>query len=107
MLTLYLGRNGITGPPTEELQPDTDPDDGCRTLVRRYPTGESGVKVEYWLVQGGGHTMPGNRRPSSAVKQRLVGRTSHDFDGLEVIWSFFKSCPPRQIETRPQRGSQP
>lgn len=107
MLKLYLARNGIEGAPTEEPQPDNDPTDGCRTLVRRYPAGKAGVKVEYWLVQGGGHTMPGNRRPSSAVKERLVGKTSRDFDGLEVIWSFFKSCPPRQLETSPQRGSQP
>lgn len=96
MLKLYLAHNGHTGKPTEKLMPDTDPDDGCRTLVRRYPAGNGGVKVEYWLVKGGGHTLPGNRRLQTTAKELLVGKTSRDHDGLEVIWNFFKSCPPRE-----------
>jgi polyhydroxybutyrate depolymerase len=102
MLTLYLARNGITGKPSEELLPDTDPADGCRTLVRRYPPGEGGVKVEYWRIQGGGHTLPGSRRIATAEKEAHVGKTSRDYDGLEVIWNFFRSCPPRKIEAKPQ-----
>jgi polyhydroxybutyrate depolymerase len=96
MLKLYLSHNGIMDLPTEELLPDTDPDDGCRTLVRRYPPGVGGVKVEYWRIQGGGHTLPGSRRIASTEKEAHVGKTSRDHDGLEVIWRFFKSCPARE-----------
>ncbi len=92
MLELYLKRNGITGEPTEELLPDADPNDGCRTRVRRWPPGEGGVKMEYWLIQGGGHTLPGTR---SQRLDLLVGRTCRDFDFREAVWNFFKSCPPR------------
>jgi len=95
MLRLYVKHNGITGKPTEETLPDKDPNDGCRTIIRRYPTGIGGVKVEYWLIQGGGHTMPGRPAPF-ALKEALVGKTSRDFDGLEVIWKFFQSCPARK-----------
>ncbi len=96
MLKLYLRHNGINGEPTEELLPDTDPDDGCRALIRRYPTGKEGVKVEYWLIQGGGHTMPGTRRARTAIGELFVGKTCRDFDALEIIWNFFKSCQPRK-----------
>ena len=95
MLRLYVNRNGITGEPVEEILPDSDPHDGCRVAVRRYPPGKGGTKVEYWLVKGGGHTMPGNRRVHAAAREALVGKTCGDFDGLEVIWKFFKTCPPR------------
>jgi polyhydroxybutyrate depolymerase len=98
MLQLYVKHNGITGKPVEETLPDKDPNDGCRTVIRRYPVGTNGVKIEYWLIQGGGHTMPG-ARAAAAVKEALVGKTSRDFDGLEVIWKFFQSCPARQKNT--------
>jgi polyhydroxybutyrate depolymerase len=102
MLKLYLSRNGVTGLPTEELLPDIDPGDGCRTIVRRYPPGEGGVKVEYWRIQGGGHTLPGTRRIATTQKEIQIGKTSRDHDGLDEIWRFFKSCPPRQSSTNPQ-----
>jgi polyhydroxybutyrate depolymerase len=95
MLQLYRRHNGITGEPEEALLPDTDPDDGCRALVRRYPPGKDGVKVEYWLIQGGGHTMPGRRRVLVGGLEAYLGKTCRDFDGLEAIWEFFKTCPPR------------
>lgn len=95
MLKLYLAHNGIAGAPEEQVLPDTDPDDGCRTVVRRYPPGRGGVRIEYWLNKGAGHTLPGPRRVSTAGKEARVGKTSLDYDALEVIWSFFKSCPPR------------
>lgn len=95
MLELYLASNGISGEPTEELLPDTVPDDGCRTLVRRYPPGNGNVKVEYWLIQGAGHAFPGYRFEYPPEKVAVVGRPTRDFDGLEVVWDFFKSCPGR------------
>jgi len=95
MLGLYLARNGVSGQPTEEPLPDTDPDDGCRRSVRRYPPGEGGVKVEYWRIHGGGHTFPGSRRISTTDREARVGKTSRDYDGLEVIWRFFEACPAK------------
>lgn len=95
MLKKYLAHNAITGPPQVEQLPDRDPNDGTITEVRRWPPGRDGVRVEYYLVKGGGHTMPGTGS-GGALREIFVGKTSRDFDGLQVIWNFFKSCPPRR-----------
>ena len=95
MLKKYLVHNGITASPQAEQLPDLDHHDGTTTEVRRWPPGRDGVRVEYYLVKGGGHTMPG-RGGGGRWRETLVGKTSRDFDGLEVIWNFFQSCPPRR-----------
>jgi polyhydroxybutyrate depolymerase len=105
MLKKYLAHNGITGPPQVEQLPDRDPNDGTTTEVRRWPPGRDGVRVEYYLVKGGGHTMPG-RSPGGPLREWFAGKTSRDFDALEVIWNFFKSCPPRrQTDSTPNQVS--
>jgi polyhydroxybutyrate depolymerase len=95
MLKKYLAHNGITAAPKIEQLPDLDPQDGTTTEVRRWPPGRDGVRVEYYLVQGGGHTLPG-KAGGGRLREGLVGKTSRDFDGLRIIWEFFKSCPPRR-----------
>ncbi len=105
MLSKYLAHNGITGAPTIEQLPDRDPNDGTTTEVRRWPPGREGVRVEYMLVKGGGHTVPG-RRLGVGSRAGLTGRTSRDFDAVQAVWDFFKSCPPRR-SARPDRTERP
>lgn len=95
MLAKYLAHNGITGEPAVTTLPDMAPDDGTVTVAHRYPPGRNGARVEYYLVKGGGHTMPGVIR--GLDRESLVGKTSRDFNAFEVIWQFFKSCPPRNL----------
>jgi polyhydroxybutyrate depolymerase len=95
MLKKYLAHNGITAAPKIEQLPDRDPKDGTTTEVRRWPPGRDGVRVEYYLVRGGGHTMPG-KAGGGRAREGFVGKTSQDFDGLKTIWGFFKACPPRR-----------
>jgi N-acetylglucosamine-6-sulfatase len=97
MLKLYLSRNGITSDPEIEKLPDIDPDDGTITEVRHYPRGINGVRVEYFLVKGGGHTMPTLR--SKEQWEGKAGKTSRDFDGLTTIWEFFRTIPSRSTDT--------
>jgi polyhydroxybutyrate depolymerase len=94
MLKKYLAHNGIEGDPELEVFEDAAPDDGTTTIVRRYPQGKAGVRVELYVVKNGGHAVPGN--PSRALRESLVGKTSRDFDAYAVIWAFFESCPPRR-----------
>jgi polyhydroxybutyrate depolymerase len=96
MLKKYLAHNGITEDSKTEQVPDRDPKDGTTTEIQRWPSGRDGVLVEYWLVKGGGHNMPGGRAVQAAAKEEKVGKVSRDFDALEVIWAFFKSCPSRK-----------
>jgi len=86
----YLARNGIEGEPEVSLFPDLAPDDGTTTVVRRYPRGEGGTRVEVWIVEGGGHTVPGSEPPL-----RVLGKASRDFDAWKVVWKFFAGCPAR------------
>jgi polyhydroxybutyrate depolymerase len=98
MLKKYLAHNGIAGQPKVEQLPDLDPNDGTTTEIRRWAPGRNGVRVEYYLVKGGGHTMPG-KASGGAVRDAFVGKTSRDFDGLTTIWGFFKSLPPHGQQT--------
>lgn len=56
--------------------------------------GTSVVKVTYgsnvilYKVVGGGHTWPGGWE---YAPERIIGKTSRDFDATEVIWNFFRS----------------
>ena len=93
MLKKYLAHNGISAAPEITQLPDKDPGDGTTTEMRRYPRGTDGVRVEYYLVKGGGHTMPAIGR--GGQREAIVGKTSRDFNGLKTIWEFFRSCPPR------------
>jgi polyhydroxybutyrate depolymerase len=106
MLKKYLDHNGITAAPQVEQLPDLDPHDGTTTEVRRWPPGRDGVRVVYYLVKGGGHTMPG-RPGGGAWRRAFVGQTSRDFDGLKTIWDFFKSCPPRPQPDSAGNGTLP
>lgn len=91
-VALYLERDGIAGAPQVTRLPDADPEDGTTTTVDDYPTGAAGTRVRVYRVEGGGHTLPGRR---GYLPQRVIGRTSRDFDGAEALWSFFATCPPR------------
>jgi polyhydroxybutyrate depolymerase len=59
--------------------------DGTSTTVMTWSACEYPSELQLWTVKGGGHTWPGKKRYMS---QRLVGRTSQDFDGNRVIWEF-------------------
>ena len=93
----YLKHNGITGQPAVAMLEDTNSDDGTTTEMRIYPDGESGSKVQAYIVKNGGHTWPGKRQ---YLTEKLVGKTSQDFDATEAIWEFFKSCPPRRLKSQ-------
>jgi polyhydroxybutyrate depolymerase len=72
-------------PETEEL-PD-HANDG--TSVRRdvYSNGKQGTEVVVYTIEGGGHTWPGGAQYLPAF---LIGKASHNLDGTQVIWEFFK-----------------
>ena len=72
-------------PTVENLPSQTD--DG--TSVRRevYAGGKHGTEVVVYVIDGGGHTWPGGPQYLPAF---LVGKTSHNLDGTQAIWDFFK-----------------
>lgn len=51
----------------------------------RYGT-SSGVTVEYYLIDGMGHTWPGGK---SLLPQTMVGPVSNKISATDVMWEFF------------------
>lgn len=71
----------------KDLLPDTAQRD--QTTVTRYNyTGcDSGVKIELYRIEGGGHTWPGGRQ---YLREDRIGKTSRDINACNEIWKFFK-----------------
>jgi polyhydroxybutyrate depolymerase len=74
---LVTAHNGATGPDVEEVPPDVS--------VRRWqgPTAQS--DVEFWAVEGGGHTWPGGYQ---YMPEAMIGPTTATFDATTAIWRF-------------------
>jgi polyhydroxybutyrate depolymerase len=49
------------------------------------------TSVEFYIVQGGGHTWPGGAPGVYPVS--FVGRTTGSIDADQIIWSFFQAHP--------------
>jgi polyhydroxybutyrate depolymerase len=45
------------------------------------------TEVVVYTIEGGGHTWPGG---TQYLPVFLVGKASHNLDGTQVIWEFFK-----------------
>jgi polyhydroxybutyrate depolymerase len=75
--------NGCVGEPEVEWLPDTR-DDGTRVWTESYRDCDSGAKVLFYGIEGGGHTWPG----VSGFPSRF-GLTSQDISVDEEIVKFF------------------
>lgn len=63
----------------------SDTDDVEDHVVRtRWSGCADDVDIEYWLVEGGGHTWPG------AADTSELGPTNQEIDASEVMWHFFR-----------------
>jgi polyhydroxybutyrate depolymerase len=80
--------NGCAPTPAISSLPDTDPDDGTRTTLRKWESCKDGADVWLYTVEGGGHTWPGGWQ---YFGPRIIGKTARDFDATDAIWSFFKA----------------
>jgi len=67
-----------------QVWPQRAPDDGTSVESTRW-SGQGKVSVQLISILGGGHTVP---NPVFSLP-RILGATSHQLDGAEVIWSFF------------------
>lgn len=85
---IWLKKNGCTDAPQKGIFPDKDPEDSTRVRTFIYDQCTSGVPVELYQVQGGGHTWPGGLQ---YLRERRIGKTSRDIDATDEIWKFFNS----------------
>ena len=92
IVELYKKQNRHSGKPKMATLPNVAPEDETTTQRWTYPRGRGGVKLQVDIIKNGGHTWPGKK---PYMTERLIGKTSRDYDATEAIWEFFKSCPPR------------
>lgn len=73
--------------PQVERLPHHDARDPTQVERQTYGGGSEGSEVVVYIIENGGHTWPGGWQYAPAI---LVGKTTRDIEGSEVIWAFFK-----------------
>jgi len=81
--------NGASPEPIVEGLPNRSWFDGSRVRVQRYEGGEGGADVAYYIIEGGGHNIPGYERDPIAYRA-IAGRKNRDIDAPTEIWAFFQ-----------------
>jgi polyhydroxybutyrate depolymerase len=61
--------------------------DGTTIKQSVYGNGTNGAEVVSYIIDNGGHTWP---QGFQYLSEAIIGKTSQDMNGCEVIWSFFK-----------------
>ena len=87
-ITRWVAHDRCSTKPVTELLPDRDTHDGTRVRRDAYSQCIAGTNVVLYTVEGGGHTWPGSIQ---YLPERLIGRTSRDVSGSEIIWDFLAS----------------
>ncbi len=86
---LWLERNRLAGTDPELTQfPDRDSEDGSVVNAEVYAV--NGRELRYYVVEGGGHSMPSIARRISAVAEAVVGPQNRDIEGAEEAWAFLQ-----------------
>jgi polyhydroxybutyrate depolymerase len=85
-VSFWVRANGCSAAPVHSDLPDADPQDGTRVYLESYANCASGTAVQFYTVEGGGHTWPGGLQ---YLPEGMVGKTSRDIDANQVIWRFF------------------
>jgi polyhydroxybutyrate depolymerase len=85
----WAGLAGYDGEGERSRWPRRDPDDPTSVESTEW-SGQGRPPVSLVTIYGGGHTVP---NPVFSLP-RILGPTSHQLDGPEVIWAFFSSAAP-------------
>jgi polyhydroxybutyrate depolymerase len=80
----WVKRNACPDEPAETEMPDVE-DDGTRVKRCVYGPGTNGAEVVLFVIEGGGHTWPGQKSPLA-----LMGASTLDISANDLIWEFFK-----------------
>ena len=84
---LWVRHDGLAKQAQVTDLPNRAVGDGCRVQRLQWGPNATGVSVELYRIDGGGHTIPG--RPQYLPK-KLIGNVCRDINGPQVIWDFFK-----------------
>jgi polyhydroxybutyrate depolymerase len=90
---IWRQTNACVGPIETPSVADLDPKDDCTVTRWVYTGGREGSVVEFWRVDGGGHTWPGG---DQYLPKKMIGPVCRDFDASEEIWKFFRRTVPQE-----------
>lgn len=85
-LAFWLTQNQNSNKAAITQLPDTDPADKSRVEIQQFGAPGSSNEVVVYEIHGGGHTWPQGQQ---YLPQSIIGPVCKDFNGNEVIWSFF------------------
>ena len=84
-ISRWVHRDNCNTTPVVTAVPD-GAHDGTFILKTAYSNGKNNTEVISYVIDKGGHTWPG----SAGSESSLLGKTTHNLNGTQVIWEFFK-----------------
>lgn len=81
LIAYWVNHNNCNPTPTIYNVPDTNTTDQCTAEYRVYRDGDAGVNVEFFHIEGGGHTWPDGLLD--------IGVTNRDINASDEVWKFF------------------
>lgn len=86
-ITICAEVNGCPKEPKTVKLPDKA-GDGTSVTKKTYGPGKRGSEVVLFVIQGGGHTWPGQQPPVS-----FIGKSTKNISANDLIWEFFQKHP--------------
>jgi polyhydroxybutyrate depolymerase len=82
----WVEANGCDANP--EIDVLSEGGDGMRVTRTTYGGGRDGAEVALVVIEGAGHTWPGQKSPA-----RVLGRSSLGISANDLMWEFFQKHP--------------
>ena len=86
-ILLWAKLNGCPEEPAITDEPDVK-DDGTKVQRKVCGPGKDGAEVVLYVIEGGGHTWPGQKSPVG-----FIGKSTLDISANDLMWEFFKKHP--------------
>ncbi|MFM7975651.1 MAG: alpha/beta hydrolase family esterase [Pirellula sp.] len=86
-ISRWVEANGCNKSPRVTQLPDREKD-GTNVKQVRYESGKDGAEVVLVIIQGGGHTWPGNE-----PRIKSLGVSTRDISANDMMWDFFQQHP--------------
>jgi polyhydroxybutyrate depolymerase len=83
----WVKANGCERTPIVAKSPDTA-QDGTTITRKTYGAGQDGSEVVLVIIEGGGHTWPGQE-----PRLRLLGKSTKNISANKLMWEFFQKHP--------------
>ncbi|MDF1697599.1 MAG: PHB depolymerase family esterase [Saprospiraceae bacterium] len=87
-LQFWQSKNNCDASPSNIDLPNKDKKDGTTVQISTYSNCKSRGALQFYKIDGGGHTWPGSRQ---YLNKRIIGNTSREINACDEIWTFFSN----------------